>query len=626
MRLLDGRLRLFGVMVLLLTVMPTLGMLATPVTDRALAQDDAALRVSYPADGARIVGDTVPVVWGAGDGASVALVLDDAADAAGGDALADGDGVAIVTESPALLPDVEPGEHTVHVVVVDADGVPTGEPVSVDVEVVAAETAAIYPGLCSAIGSDSTFDLEPVAFGLGGIEPGGVWPASEAVLTRAAGIPFTLTGTLSDTILDVGLGELLDRAQVISVSGEGIAGVDDGESAACGEIGGTVTGSVLNVGLRQQPGSPLFGIATLVDGGDTTRIVVQTAESTEPAADDIEILDAGEAPTELPAALQQGVCASLSEDVSTDLNPAVELTPSDDTATGDENDAAGVAFATRVLNSETTIDQPITDLLARAASISVVASGLDGIDDGDLVACGEVGGPLLSGVLRIALTERDGSGVQGMATLFAQGDATTILLELFRVGGSNSPEPSPSASDAPTETPELFDADDDGVDDLVDNCTFEPNPDQADTDGDGIGDACTEEPVPAADEDGDGVPDSVDNCTFVANPNQNDSNGNGLGDACDSPVPAADADLDGVPDSVDNCTFVPNPGQADTDGDQVGDACDAVVPPSVAPSVAPSLTPSVAPSLTPSVAPSAAPSEPQVEPPVESPASSTIPV
>lgn len=36
------------------------------------------------------------------------------------------------------------------------------------------------------------------------------------------------------------------------------------------------------------------------------------------------------------------------------------------------------------------------------------------------------------------------------------------------------------------------------------------------------------------DGDGDGVPDASDNCPTVANPDQKDSNGNGIGDACDS--------------------------------------------------------------------------------------------
>ncbi|MEC9072475.1 MAG: thrombospondin type 3 repeat-containing protein [Myxococcota bacterium] len=125
--------------------------------------------------------------------------------------------------------------------------------------------------------------------------------------------------------------------------------------------------------------------------------------------------------------------------------------------------------------------------------------------------------------------------------------------------------------------PEQADSDDDGLGDAcdedidgdglaneLDNCEQDANPDQADGDGDGIGNLCDD------DQDGDGILDDTDNCLQVPNPGQEDSDLDGLGDACD-----VDADGDGAPDGVDNCPGVANPGQGDTDGDGEGDLCDA---------------------------------------------------
>jgi len=106
--------------------------------------------------------------------------------------------------------------------------------------------------------------------------------------------------------------------------------------------------------------------------------------------------------------------------------------------------------------------------------------------------------------------------------------------------------------------------------DCDDNCPLVVNPDQVDSDSDGIGNACE------MDTDGDCIPDegngsgrigdalcddsSVDcddNCRFVANPAQADSDNDGVGDACD------------------NCPAIPNPGQEDLDKDDDGDSCDS---------------------------------------------------
>ena len=87
------------------------------------------------------------------------------------------------------------------------------------------------------------------------------------------------------------------------------------------------------------------------------------------------------------------------------------------------------------------------------------------------------------------------------------------------------------AAFATDETP--ADADDDAVPDDQDNCPNTRNADQADTDGDGVGDACE---VAEPDRDADGIADAVDNCPDDANPGQEDADTDGLGDVCD-PTP-----------------------------------------------------------------------------------------
>ena len=73
-----------------------------------------------------------------------------------------------------------------------------------------------------------------------------------------------------------------------------------------------------------------------------------------------------------------------------------------------------------------------------------------------------------------------------------------------------------------------------------------------------------------ADNDNDGYYDLIDNCPFQSNPDQNDSNGDGIGDTC------SDMDEDGIIDIEDNCPANFNPNQEDNDGDGIGDTCDLV--------------------------------------------------
>ena len=115
------------------------------------------------------------------------------------------------------------------------------------------------------------------------------------------------------------------------------------------------------------------------------------------------------------------------------------------------------------------------------------------------------------------------------------------------------------------------DADAEGICDAGDNCDQDPNVDQANYDGDALGDVCD------PDDDNDGVDDGTDSSQFDeficrdADADTCDDCTSGTDDVSNDGL---DTDGEGLCDLGDNCPGVANLTQENFDGDLQGDACD----------------------------------------------------
>jgi len=192
------------------------------------------------------------------------------------------------------------------------------------------------------------------------------------------------------------------------------------------------------------------------------------------------------------------------------------------------------------------------------------------------------------GTLDITLRIPSATSTEGLAFFTASGTgtngATRSLIEMY-----------PLATSLETDT------DDDGVPDVCDNCPAVPNPDQAESKGDGIGDACRNIPIALCRN----VTVSADsNCQGIASVNTGSyhpdgnpitivqtpsgpynlgstvvtltvTDGSGTSSCVGTvTVSGTDSDNDGIADCNDNCRNIYNPDQLDRDRDGLGNVCD----------------------------------------------------
>jgi plastocyanin len=143
-----------------------------------------------------------------------------------------------------------------------------------------------------------------------------------------------------------------------------------------------------------------------------------------------------------PAHIHSGTCDNLG-DIVAPLSDVTELTA---------GEIFGAPTAVLVKESETDVDLPLGDILAAPHAINIHESA-DAIQN--YIACGDIGGRVVDGDLKIGLRELNGSGHHGVAVLAGADDGTgvTVYLTEEGAGAEAEQETAPDTTAAATEAP-----------------------------------------------------------------------------------------------------------------------------------------------------------------------------
>ena len=142
-----------------------------------------------------------------------------------------------------------------------------------------------------------------------------------------------------------------------------------------------------------------------------------------------------------PAHIHTGTCDTLGDVVY----PLNDVTLPGRTIATPEDDLSSTPVAVGlVAESTTTVDVALDDILAAEHAINLHES-MENI--GNYIACGDVSGEPVDGLLDIELMELNGSGYMGQATLVDNdGESTTVTVTIMETGAMATPAASAGAA------------------------------------------------------------------------------------------------------------------------------------------------------------------------------------